>query len=107
MILDLYCHLFAICNIHLTSMLLNKRIYCVTKGVCSRFSSKLFSSIKPIGSFNVESLKNGHPNNNIVDSILSKVGKGLHLNDKHPLGIIKKRCHMSVFSKDYYSFALN
>ncbi len=36
-------------------------------------------------------LKSKHPNNNIPDSILNKVGENLHLKSNHPLCIIKKK----------------
>jgi hypothetical protein len=36
-------------------------------------------------------LKNGHPFNNIPESIVEKVGSNLHLQKNHPLNIIKKR----------------
>jgi hypothetical protein len=36
-------------------------------------------------------LKNKDPDNNISDSILSKVGRNLHLQKNHPLNIIKTK----------------
>ena len=33
----------------------------------------------------------GHPRNNVPESVSAKVGQNLHLNPKHPLGIIKKQ----------------
>jgi hypothetical protein len=39
----------------------------------------------------VKRLKNGHPANNISETILSKVGKNLHLTKNHPLNIIKTK----------------
>lgn len=44
-----------------------------------------------ITSFDPSILRNGHAFNNIPDPIISKVGKNLHLNPNHPIGIIKSK----------------
>ncbi len=39
----------------------------------------------------VSQLKNNDPDNNISESILSKIGRNLHLQKNHPLNIIKTK----------------
>jgi hypothetical protein len=60
----------------------------LSRGLLSTRSSRLFSTID-------EALKTAlakpHPYRNITPVILEKVGKYLHRNDKHPLGIIKSK----------------
>jgi phenylalanyl-tRNA synthetase alpha chain len=60
----------------------------VPASVSSRaFSSRLFSTV--VDEQLSAALKTTHPNRNITPNILEKVGRNLHLIDKHPLGIIK------------------
>lgn len=46
----------------------------------------------------VSTLKNGHPFNNVPQSIIEKVGSNLHLRTNHPLNIIKKRLYILLIT---------
>jgi hypothetical protein len=62
--------------------------------VISPFSR--FQMVRSLSDYHVNEdtlkiLKNNHPNNNIPDSILQKIGRNLHLQKNHPLNIIKTK----------------
>lgn len=71
----------------------------LSHGLLPTRSSRLFSTID-------EALKvalaKPHPYRNITPVILEKVGKYLHRNDKHPLGIIKSKIeeYCNVYTKE-------
>ena len=79
----------------------------LNRGLLPSRSSKLFSTID-------EALKTAlqkpHPYRNITPVILEKVGKYLHRNDKHPLGIIKGKieeyCNIYTKEKGQTPFAI-
>ncbi len=52
-------------------------------------SLKLSTNIEIDRSLNV--LQSKHPNNNIPESIIAKVGEDLHLKQNHPISIIKNK----------------
>lgn len=60
------------------------------RGLRSTRSSRLFSSVIVDEPLKL-ALQTPHPYRNITPVILEKVGKNLHRNDKHPLGIIKSK----------------
>ena len=45
-----------------------------------------------------------HPNNNIPEQIIEKIGTNLHLKNDHPLGIIKTRYKVLLWLKSNYYF---
>ena len=53
----------------------------------------------------------GHPKNNVPDGIIAKIGQNLHLQPKHPLGIIKRQieayCSQYAASKGQSVFAVH
>lgn len=74
----------------------NNNLLVASRLLCTRYNSRLYSSTIGIQSMGsdpaiAKALMNGHPNNNLVESIVNKVGRNLHLIDNHPLGIIKNR----------------
>lgn len=64
-------------------------------------STKLFSSIIVDEPLKI-ALQTPHPYRNITPVILEKVGRNLHRNDKHPLGIIKSKIeeYCNQYTKD-------
>jgi phenylalanyl-tRNA synthetase alpha chain len=66
-----------------TSGILGRRLF-------STSSQKLFSTLIVDEPLKL-ALQTPHPFRNITPVILEKVGKNLHRNDKHPLGIIKSK----------------
>lgn len=58
----------------------------------------------------INELKRPHPNNNIASSIMDKIGRKLHLQNHHPLNIIKiiiqKYCNDYAIKHGNYSFQL-
>eukprot|EP01038_Epipyxis_sp_PR26KG_P010403 gene10403-13973_t len=63
------------------------------KNNCNNALYRLYSSVDtvPKTSDLISIIKNNHPYNNIPDSIIEKVGRNLHLQNNHPLKIIKQR----------------
>ena len=72
-------------------------------------SLRLFSSVVVDEPLKV-ALQTPHPYRNITPVILEKVGKNLHRNDKHPLGIIKSKieeyCNQYTKSKGQTAFEI-
>ena len=72
-------------------------------------SFRLFSSVVVDEPLKV-ALQTPHPYRNITPVILEKVGKNLHRNDKHPLGIIKSKieeyCNQYTKAKGQTAFEI-
>eukprot|EP00596_Hydrurales_sp_CCMP1899_P005660 CAMPEP_0119042516 /NCGR_PEP_ID=MMETSP1177-20130426/15685_1 /TAXON_ID=2985 /ORGANISM="Ochromonas sp, Strain CCMP1899" /LENGTH=406 /DNA_ID=CAMNT_0007009381 /DNA_START=117 /DNA_END=1337 /DNA_ORIENTATION=- len=65
--------------------------------------TKIFSTIEKVVDEGLENaLKSPHPYRNVTPAILDKIGRNLHRNDKHPLGIIKAKIedYMNTFYKE-------
>lgn len=72
-------------------------------------NTKLFSSLIVDEPLKL-ALQTPHPYRNITPVILEKVGKNLHRNDKHPLGIIKSKieeyCNQYTIEKGQTKFEI-
>ena len=72
-------------------------------------NSKLYSSLIVDEPLKL-ALQTPHPYRNITPVILEKVGKNLHRNDKHPLGIIKSKieeyCNQYTVEKGQTKFEI-
>ena len=72
-------------------------------------STRLFSSVIVDEPLKI-ALQTPHPYRNITPVILEKVGKNLHRNDKHPLGIIKSKieeyCNQYTKTKGQTAFEI-
>lgn len=69
----------------------SKNLIVASRLLCTRYNTRLYSSSVVNEEGIAKVLMNGHPKNNLVESIVSKVGRNLHLIENHPLGIIKNR----------------
>ena len=81
----------------------------VGRGLLSTRSTRLFSSIIVDEPLKI-ALQTPHPYRNITPVILEKVGRNLHRNDKHPLGIIKSKieeyCNQYTKEKSQTAFEI-
>jgi phenylalanyl-tRNA synthetase alpha subunit len=77
----------------------------ILKGVNRSFSrsSRLFSVVEKVVDEPLKiALQSPHPYRNVTPAIIDKIGRNLHRNDKHPLGIIKAKIeeYMNEFYKE-------
>ena len=109
-LLSFLCIVFSMSSINslLTgSTRIGKTLRILNRGSLPVRSSKLFSTIDDALK---TALQKPHPYRNITPVILEKVGKYLHRNDKHPLGIIKGKieeyCNIYTKEKGQTPFAI-